>query len=76
MSILNQIRKSELSKKGLTNPTGQFEGTPANVAAVLRGGNVPRASAVVPPIELPLDTTFNAAPQPTYLDYLQATTKR
>lgn len=76
MSVLNQIKKSELSKKGLTNATGRFEGTPANVAAVLRSGNIPRATTVIPPIELPLDTTFNVKPQPTYLDFIQAATKK
>lgn len=76
MSIIDQVKKSELSKKGLTNPTGKFEGTPSNVAAVTRGGNIPRASTIIPPVVIPLDTTFDAKPQPTYLDYLQATTKR
>lgn len=76
MSVINQVKKSELSKKGLTNPTGIFEGVPSNVAAVVRGGNEPRITSNISPVVIPLDTTFNAKPQPTYLDYLQATTKR
>ena len=76
MSIIKQIKDSQLSKQGRTNPSGVFEGTPANVAAVTRGGNVPRASAVIPVIQNPLDVTFNAKPQSTYLDYLKTTNKR
>jgi hypothetical protein len=75
MSILGQIRKSQLSKQGKTNPTGQFEGTPQNVATVVRGSSVPLASSVVPPIQNPIDVTYDAAPQPTYLDYLKAANK-
>ena len=47
MAILSQIKKSQLSKQGRTNPTGVFEGTPQNVATVLRGSSVPLASSVV-----------------------------
>ena len=45
MSILGQIKKSQLSKQGRTNTTGQFEGTPANVGASIRG----QATAIVSP---------------------------
>lgn len=76
MALLGQIKKSQLSKQGRTNPTGQFEGTPANVAAVLRGSSVPLASSVIPPIQNPIDVTYNAKPQPTYLDYLQSSNKK
>lgn len=76
MAILSQIKKSQLSKQGQTNPTGQFEGTPQNVAAVIRGSSVPLASSVIPPIQNPIDVTYNAKPQPTYLDYMQAANKK
>jgi len=76
MSIINQIRDSQLSKQGQTNPSGIFEGTPANVAAVARGSSVPLASSVVPVSQNPIDVTYNAKPQPTYLDYLKTTNKR
>ena len=56
----------------MTNPTGIFEAVPQNVATVVRGYSVPQKSAQVPPIEQPVDVTFNHAPQPTYLDYLKA----
>lgn len=76
MTILDQIKGSQLSKQGKTNPTGQFEGTPANVAAVVQSeGYIPRASTVIPPIQNPIDVTYNAKPQPTYLDYLKASKK-
>ena len=75
MSLLNQIKKSQLSKKGRTNLTGQFEGTPANVAAVLRGSSVPLADSVIPPYQAPIDVTYDAKPQPTYLDYIKAANK-
>ena len=75
MSLLNQIKKSQLSKQGQTNPTGMFEGTPQNVAAVLRGSSVPLADSVIPPIQAPIDVTYGAKPQPTYLDYLKAANK-
>jgi hypothetical protein len=76
MSLLGQIKKSQLSKQGRTNPTGQFEGVPENVAAVLRGQSVPLRSSVIPPIQNPIDVTYNAQPQPTYLDYMQAANKK
>jgi len=75
MALLGQIKKSQLSKQGRTNPTGQFEGTPQNVATVLRGSSVPLASSVIPVIENPIDVTYGAKPQPTYLDYLRASNK-
>lgn len=75
MAILNQIKKSQLSKQGQTNPTGIFEGTPQNVAAVLRGSSVPLADSIIPPIQAPIDVTYGAKPQPTYLDYLKAANK-
>lgn len=76
MSIFNQIRDSQLSKQGKTNPSGIFEGTPANVAAVLRGSSVPINSPAIPPIQNPIDVVYEAMPQPTYLDYLQAANKK
>lgn len=76
MSVINQIQQSQLSKQGQTNPSGIFEGTPANVAAVLRGGSTPRATSIVPVTQNPLDVTYNSKPQPTYLNYLKATTGR
>lgn len=76
MSLLDQIQNSQLSKQGKTNPSGIFEGTPSNVTATVRGGSVPRASSVVPVQENPIDVTYGARPQPTYLDYLKATTGR
>lgn len=76
MSILTQIRDSKLSKQGKTNPTGQFEGTPSNVAIVERGSSVPINSPAIPPILNPVDVTFDSAPQPTYLDYMRAANKK
>ena len=75
MAILSQIKKSQLSKQGRTNPTGQFEGTPQNVTTVLRGSSVPLASSVIPVSQNPIDVTYGAKPQPTYLDYLKASNK-
>ena len=75
MAILNQIKKSQLSKHGQTNPSGIFEGIPQNVAAVLRGSSVPLADSVLPPIQAPIDITYGAKPQPTYLDFLRASNK-
>ena len=75
MSVLGQIKKSQLSKQGKTNPTGQFEGVPQNVAAVLRGSSVPLASSVLPVSQNPLDVTYDSKLQPTYLDYLKAANK-
>ena len=74
--MLGQIRKSTLSKKGQTNPSGIFEGTPANVAAVLRGSSVPLNSPAIPPIQNPIDVTYNAKPQPTYIEYIKSANKR
>ena len=76
MSLLNQIQDSKLSKQGKTNPSGIFEGVPTNVTAVARGGSVPRASSVVPVAENPIDVTYGARPQPTYLDFIKASTGR
>jgi len=76
MSILKQIKESQLSKQGKTNPTGQFEGTPANVAAVLRGSSTPITSPAIPPVQNPIDVVFESAPQPTYLDYIRSANKR
>jgi hypothetical protein len=75
MSVLNQIKDSQLSKQGRTSTTGQFEGTPQNVATVLRGSSVPLASSVIPVSQNPIDVTYGAKPQPTYLDYLKASNK-
>ena len=76
MAIIEQIKKSNLSKQGFTNPTGVFEGKPQNVAVVQRGSTVPRASSVVPAITNPIDTTFNFLNQGTYLDYLKSSPRR
>lgn len=76
MSMLTQIKRSTLSKKGFTNPTGIFEGVPANVAASIRGSSVPVNSPAIPPIQNPIDVTYNAKPQPTYLDYIRSSNKR
>jgi len=75
MSVLGQIKNSQLSKQGRTNPTGQFEGTPQNVTTVLRGSSVPLASSVLPVSQNPIDVTYGAKPQPTYLDFLKASNK-
>ena len=75
MSVLGQIKNSQLSKQGKTNLTGQFEGTPQNVATVLRGSSVPLASSVIPVSQNPIDITYGAKPQPTYLDYLKTVNK-
>jgi hypothetical protein len=75
MSVLNQIKDSQLSKQGRTNPTGQFEGTPQNVTTVLRGSSVPLASSIIPVSQNPIDVTYGAKPQPTYLDFLKAANK-
>ena len=73
--MLGQIKKSQYSKQGRTNPTGKFEGIPQNVATVLRGSSVPLASSIIPPIQDPVDVTYGAKPQPTYLEYLKASNK-
>jgi hypothetical protein len=75
MSALNQIKNSQLSKQGRTNPTGQFEGTPQNVATVIRGSSVPLGDSAIPAYQAPIDVTYNAKPQPTYLDFLKASNK-
>jgi hypothetical protein len=76
MKLLDQIENSQLSKQGKTNPSGIFEGVPSNVTATIRGGSVPRASSVVPVSENPIDVTYGAKPQPTYLDFIKASTGR
>lgn len=76
MSLLDQIENSRLSKQGRTNPSGIFEGVPSNVTATVRGGSTPRASSVVPVSENPIDVTYGAKPQPTYLDFIKASTGR
>jgi hypothetical protein len=75
MEILNQIVESKLSKQGRTSPTGKFEGTPENVATVIKGSSTPLASSIIPSIQNPIDVTYGAKPQPTYLDYLKAANK-
>lgn len=71
MDILKQVVDSKLSKQGKTNPSGIFEGTPSNVGAVVRGFTVPQTSTEAPPFQDPIDITFNAAPQQTYLNYIK-----
>jgi len=73
--ILDQIKKSNLSKHGLTNPSGIFEGTPDNVAAVLRGSSIPLADSVISSTQNPIDIVYGAKPQPTYIDYLKSSNK-
>ena len=75
MEILDQITQSQLSKQGKTNPSGIFEGTPENVATVTRGSSIPLASSVIPASQNPIDVTYGAKPQPTYLDYLKTVNK-
>ena len=71
MDIVDQILGSQLSKQARTNPTGIFEGTPANVAGTVRQGvNVP-VSVQPPPIQRPIDVTFNNISGTTYLEYLK-----
>jgi hypothetical protein len=76
MDLLDQIEQSQLSKQGRTNPSGIFEGVPSNVTATIRGGSVPRASSIVPVSENPIDVTYGAKPQPTYLDFIKSSTGR
>lgn len=76
MTILDQVKKSQLSKQGKTTLTGIFEGVPANAAAVVRGDAPPRRSFRTPTIQSPIDATFNALPQPTYLDYMKAANRK
>lgn len=76
MSILSQVNKSGLSKKGMTNPSGVWEGTPANVGNVTRSQARPQATSVLQPIQNPVDVTYNSAPQPTYLTYLYSVNKK
>lgn len=76
MSLLEQIKKSNLSKQGLTSETGIFEGTPQNVVIVQRDQSVPNASSVLKPIVNPIDVVYGAKPQPTYLDYLKSVNKK
>jgi len=71
MEILDQITNSQLSKQGKTNPSGIFEGTPENAAAVVRGQATPLASSTIPVSQNPIDVVYGAKPQPTYLDYLK-----
>lgn len=75
MALLGQIKKSQLSKQGKTNPTGQFEGVPENVATVVRGSSVPLADSVIPSSQAPIDVVYGVKPQPTYLDYLKSSNK-
>ena len=75
MALLGQIKKSQLSKQGQTNPSGIFEGTPQNVTTVLRGSSVPLTDTVLPVSQVPMDVVYGAKPQPTYLDYLKNSNK-
>ena len=76
MSILAQIQGSNLSKKGRTNPSGIFEGMPANVADVVRDAKSPITSPAIQPIQNPTDVTFNSVSEPTYLDFLRSSPTR
>ena len=75
MSLINQIKNSQFSKQGGTNPTGVFEGTPQNAAIVQRGYSVPDKSVVLPVTQNPIDVTFNSRRAPTYLEFLQSAKK-
>lgn len=72
MALIEQIKKSQLSKQGKTTTTGVFEGTPENVVAVERGYTVPNATAVVSIRQLPIDSVNNLRDTQTYLDYLKS----
>ena len=72
MSVLNQVKGSQFSKKGRTSTTGIFEGTPQNAALVERGVRAPRVSPSIPSIQNPTDITSNSLIQPTYLDFLKS----
>lgn len=74
--IQTQIIGSQFSKHGKTNETGIFEGIPQNVVNVVRGYSVPLASSLLPVIQNPIDVTYGAKPQPTYLDFLKSVNKR
>lgn len=76
MTIKDQIFNSNLSKKGLKNPTGVFEGTPSNVALVRRGLTVPTPSSIIPPAINPVDATFNGLANQTYIDFLRSSPTR
>lgn len=75
MALIEQIKKSQLSKHGLTSTTGIFEGTPENVIIAQRGYSVPLADSVIPVSQAPIDVVYGAKPQPTYLDYLKTVNK-
>jgi hypothetical protein len=72
MSLIQQVKKSQLSKQGRTTTTGIFEGTPENVVIVQRGYSVPNASIAIPPNQLPIDYVSNLRNTETYLDYLKS----
>ena len=75
MEITDQIKQSQLSKQGNTNPSGIFEGVPKNVGAVVRGSSTPLASSVIPASQNPIDVVYGVKPQQTYLDYLKTVNK-
>ena len=76
MSLINQIKNSNLSKQGNKTTTGVFEGTPQNVTLVRRGETVPTVSSVIPANVNPIDATFNAVNQRTYLEFLRSSPTR
>lgn len=75
MNLIDQVKKSQLSKQGKTSTTGIFEGVPANVAAVTRTRTYPTSTYRTPVAPSPIDATFDAKPQLTYLDYMRAVNK-
>jgi hypothetical protein len=75
MALIEQIKKSQLSKQGRTSTTGIFEGTPENVIITQRGYSVPLADSIIPVSQAPIDVVYGAKPQPTYLDYLKTVNK-
>ena len=75
MSVLDQIAKSRFSKGGQTSVDGVFEGTPQNVAAVIKGSGGAKLSTPGVYNTQPVDSTQAQPPQPTYLDYLKTMNK-
>jgi len=67
--ILNQIRKSTLSKQGQTSISGVFESQPANEINKQRGFTTPSSNPL--PVPKPIDVVFTPSNQMTYLDSLK-----
>lgn len=67
--ILNQIRKSTLSKHGQTSTTGIFESQPENEINNQRGFTTPSTNPVQVP--RPIDLLYKDSNTMTYLDSLK-----